>query len=65
MVSRSDRVALYPLWMDVPSAEAPAFAGMTGVLRWSRFSGERLMRRDLSSVYVDGLSADPSAFFRT
>ncbi len=24
-----------PHWMDVPSAEAPASAGMTGVLQWS------------------------------
>ena len=24
-----------PLWMDVPSRERPASAGMTGVFQWS------------------------------
>ena len=27
--SGGNRAAVPPLWMDVPSAEAPAFAGMT------------------------------------
>ena len=36
---RSERLRIPvapPLWMDVPSAEAPAFAGMTEVVQWSR-----------------------------
>lgn len=28
-----------PLWMNVPSAEAPAFAGMTGGVRDEELSG--------------------------
>ena len=33
-LSSSAKIAVArPLWMDVPSAEAPAFAGMTGFRR--------------------------------
>ena len=31
--SGGNRAAVPPLWMDVPSAEAPAFGGMTMVVR--------------------------------
>ena len=35
-----------PLWMDVPSAEALAFGGMTEVLQWPRAAGEGVICPD-------------------
>ncbi len=52
IISAAFPVAL-PLWMDVPSAEAPAFAGMTGVVQRCRRGGRVVRRRRFGTSAMD------------